>query len=125
MINSILGKRRRINDMSAILLIFSKDNCPYCEKIINFCNKENVKFILVKLNKESNNFIIQPNQYLSEIQLSDYQSLVKYLKENSNNHNTFPWIFDWKSNDFLGGWTKFNKEYSMGNLEKYGLIPDF
>jgi|APCry1669192647_1035423.scaffolds.fasta_scaffold32007_1 glutaredoxin len=93
------------------ILIYSKNDCNYCEKAKKLLNdlksQYNITYSEISLNKS-----IDPMYY---------DTTVSMLKAKYN-HNTFPFIII--NDNFIGGYTDLEKIYSTGYLFKLLSIND-
>lgn len=124
------------------LIIFSKKDCTYCEKMVKLCEDNDITYMKVNMTKETfedhhsrNNYICLSEggksildavlkKSLEDKKLT-YDKAVSRLKQITEGHKTFPWIFEATTGDFLGGYTDFKKQFENLALTKYGMEPDF
>ena len=95
------------------VVIYSKNNCVYCEKAKTLLNNANIPYDEILLDKEKNE--------------EHYTKTVVELKEKYN-HNTFPFII--VNDKFLGGYTELENAYYTFYLHKLlnisiGIENDF
>jgi len=91
--------------------MFSKDKCGFCIKSKSLLVDNNIPFTEIKLDPAD----------------LDYVKTITSLKNKSNGHSTFPFIFI--GIQFLGGFTDLNHSLNTSlseKLEKIGILykPD-
>ncbi len=95
------------------VVFYTKIGCKYCNYAKEFMELENITYKTIVLKSD---------------QLG-YQKKIKELKDLSDGHSTFPWIFvtppGKKGKIFIGGYTRFVERYNNLGLERFGLQPDF
>lgn len=83
-----------------VYYIYSKKNCKYCEKTKDLLQYKKLHYQV--------------------IDITDNKDFIEHLKL-SNNHNTFPFVFEEKNGvlNFIGGYDNLEKSLTWYHLENF------
>ena len=96
-----------------MITVYTKEGCKYCDYTKQFMDSENIKHKVILVDK------CKPG----------YSKKIRELKDLSDGHSTFPYIFvkppNGKIDMFVGGYTTFVDKYNNLSLDHFGIRPEF